>query len=223
MSNVVSKDVICPHCKENNSVRVYTSINSTTDPQFKENLLSGKLLEFTCEECGYKGRFTYPLLYNDMDKKYMVYYIPEIDRFQLEDRELEEDYRNLKGITKRIVADFNSLKEKIFIFETGLDDMAIELTKLAVSEIVAKKNGIKRVDEGYLTTYNRETNTIGFTYFLGEKKEAYIQTARLEIYAKCIRIVNDICQNDKKLSGFIKIDREWAENTLFRYKRILNK
>ena len=49
-----------------------------------------------------------------------------------------------------------------------------------------------------------------------------MQSARLEIYRKSMKIVNAICGNDKKLSGFIKIDREWAENTLFRYKRVKN-
>ena len=152
----------------------------------------------------------------------MVYLIPEIDRFQLEDRSLEDDYRNLKGIRKRLAADFNSLKEKIFIFESGLDDMAVELTKYAVSAMVAKKHDLSFISEGYLSMYNRETNTIGFTYFIGEDNEPFVQSARLEIYRKSLKIVEAICANDKKLSGFIKIDREWAENTLFRYKRIKN-
>ena len=52
--------------------------------------------------------------------------------------------------------------------------------------------------------------------------EPFVQSARLEIYRKSLKIVDAICANDKKLSGFIKIDREWAENTLFRYKRIKN-
>ena len=98
--------------------------------------------------------------------------------------------------------------------------MAVELTKFAISEMVAKKHDLPRVEEGYLSLYNREENTIGFTYFLGEDHEPFVQSARLEIYYKSLKIVDDICKNDKKLSGFIKIDREWAENTLFRYKRI---
>ncbi|MBQ3417113.1 MAG: CpXC domain-containing protein [Ruminococcus sp.] len=220
MSNVISKDFTCPHCNETTSQRLYISINATNDPQFREDLLSGKLLEFHCENCGYEGRFAYPLLYNDMKRRFMIYLIPEIDRFQLEDRALEDDYRNLKGITKRICSDFNSFKEKLFVLESGLDDMAVELTKFAVSEMVAKKHDLPRVEEGYLSLYNREDNTIGFTYFLGEDHEPFVQSARLEIYYKSLKIVDDICKSDKKLSGFIKIDREWAENTLFRYKRI---
>lgn len=98
--------------------------------------------------------------------------------------------------------------------------MALELTKYAIGETVAKKNGLSRVDEGYLTQYNREMNKIGFTYFIGENNEPFVQSARFEIYAKSLKIVEAVCANDKKLSGFIKIDREWAENTLFRYKRL---
>ena len=222
MSNVISKDVTCPKCGHNTGAHLYISINATNDPQFKEDLLSGRLLSFTCECCGYQAQYNYPLLYNDMKNRFMVYLIPQIDRFQLEDRALENDYRNLKGIRKRIAADFNSLKEKIFVFESGLDDMAVELTKYAISEMVARKLDVGRVSQGYLTMYNREENTIGFTFFVGEDSEPYVQSARLEIYRKSMKIVNAICGNDKKLSGFIKIDREWAENTLFRYKRVKN-
>ena len=220
MSNVISKDVCCPKCSKTGSAHLYISINVTNDPQFREDLLSGKLLEFVCPHCGHTARYTYPLLYNDMKRRFMVYLIPEIDRFQLEDRSLEDDYRNLKGIRKRLTADFNSFKEKIFIFESGLDDMAVELTKYAVAAMVAKKRGLSRVSEGYLSQYNRETNTIGFTFFIGENNEPFVQSARLEIYRKSVKIVDAVCANDKKLSGFIKIDREWAENTLFRYKRV---
>ena len=219
MSNVISKDVACPNCNEISSAHLYISINATKDPQFREALLNEELLKFKCENCGHEGRYTYPILYNDMQRRFMIYLIPQIDRFQLEDRSLEDDYRNLKGITKRIAPDFNSFKEKIFIFESGLDDMAIELTKLAISEIVAKKHNLKRVEEGYLSMYNRETNTMGFTFFVGENHEPYVQSTRLEVYARSAHIVETIANGDKKLSGFTKIDREWAENTLFRYKR----
>ncbi|MBR1534481.1 MAG: CpXC domain-containing protein [Ruminococcus sp.] len=222
MSNVISKEVSCPKCSHTGSAHLYISINATNDPQFRDDLLSGKLLDYTCPNCGYQGRYTYPLLYNDMKRRFMVYLIPEIDRFQLEDRSLEEDYRNLKGIRKRLAADFNALKEKIFIFESGLDDMAVELTKYAIAAMIAKKHDLSNVSEGFLSMYNRETNTIGFTYFIGENNEPFVQSARLEIYRKSLKIVEAICGNDKKLSGFIKIDREWAENTLFRYKRIKN-
>ena len=94
----------------------------------------------------------------------MVYLIPKIERFQLCDKELEAKYNNLRNISKRVTSDFNSFKEKIFIFESRLDDMAVELTKVAISQTVSKKLGGVTVDEGYLSMYDRESNTMGFTY-----------------------------------------------------------
>jgi hypothetical protein len=177
------------------------------------------LFKWTCHSCGYSARLTYPVLYNDMKNRFMVYLIPKIDHFQLADKSLEEKFKTLKHIDKRIVPDFNTFKEKIFIFESGLDDMAVELTKLAISEAVAKKQRLNKVEEGYLSMYNSENNTMGFTFYVGERKEPYVQSARLEIYGKSVSVVNELAVKDKKLKGFIRIDREWAENVLYRYKR----
>lgn len=67
--------------------------------------------------------------------------------------------------------------------------------------------------------YDRESNTMGFTYFTDEEMTPYVQTARLEIYGKSKEIVEQFAIKDKKLKGFIKIDGEWADNILYRYKR----
>ena len=97
--------------------------------------------------------------------------------------------------------------------------MAVELTKVAISQTVSKKLGGANVSEGYLSMYDRESNTMGFTYFTGEERTPYVQTARLEIYSKSKEIVDKFAVKDKKLRGFVNIDREWAENVLYRYKR----
>ena len=55
----------------------------------------------------------------------------------LNDAEAENRYPELGGVTKRLAADLNKLKEKILIFENGLDDRAVELTKLAMSKAVS--------------------------------------------------------------------------------------
>lgn len=218
MSKVVTKNIICPHCNEEIKTKLYLSVNVTKSPDLKEKLIAGELNAFRCPVCGESTTLSYPILYNDMKKRCMIYLIPEIDRFQLADRKLEEEFSDITGVTKRLVSDFNSLKEKIFIFESGLDDMAVEITKLAISKTVAKKLKLDKIDEGWLSLYNSEENTMGFTFFTGKEKEPYIQSARLEIYGKALSIVDETVIKDKKLKGFIKIDREWAENVLYRYK-----
>ena len=215
----VVKAVVCPMCGELSKAIAYTSVNVTVNPELREQVLDGSPFAWQCPSCGYSARLTYPVLYNDMKNRFMVYLIPKIDRFQLCDKELEEQYNNLRNISKRAVADFNSFKEKIFIFESGLDDMAVELTKTVISQTVSKKlNGVEVV-EGYLSMYDRENNTMGFTYFTGEDMTPYVQTARLEIYGKSKEIVEQFAVKDKKLKGFLRIDSEWADNILYRYKR----
>lgn len=219
MPNKVTKAIVCPMCGELSKADIYTSINPSVHKGLRREVLNGNLFSWVCPSCSYQARLNYPLLYNDMKNRFMVYLIPKIDRFQLCDKELEEKYSNLRNINKRLVPNFNEFKEKLFIFESGLDDMAVELTKLAISQTVSKRLGNIDVSEGYLSMYDRESNTMGFTYFIGKSKEPYVQTARLEIYGKSKGIVDKLAAKDKKLQGFIKIDREWAENILYRYKR----
>ena len=168
--NKVNKAVVCPMCGDLGKAEIYTSVNVAKHKSCRERVLDGSLFAWTCPSCGYNARLTYPILYNDMKNRFMVYLIPKIDRFQLCDKELEEKYSNLRNINKRVVSDFNSFKEKIFIFESRLDDMAVELTKVAISQTVSKKLGGVEVSEGYLSMYDRESNTMGFTYFTGEER-----------------------------------------------------
>lgn len=217
--NKVIKAIVCPMCGELSKAEIYTSVNPTVNKNIRNKVVGGDLFAWACPSCNHKARLTYPILYNDMKNRFMVYLIPKIDRFQLCDRELEEKYSNLRNITKRIAADFNSFKEKIFILESGLDDMAVELTKLAISQTVSNKLDGAEIKDGYLSMYDRESNTMGFTYFTGEERKPYVQTARLEIYGKSKDIIENFAIKDKKVKGFTKIDREWAENILYRYKR----
>ena len=139
--SIINKAIVCPMCGELSRAEIYTSVNSTLSKELRNRVLSGELFSWTCPSCNYHARLTYPILYNDMKNRFMVYLIPKIDRYQLCDKELEAKYSNLRNINKRIVPNFNTFKEKIFIFESGLDDMAVELTKLAIGPDSFQKTG----------------------------------------------------------------------------------
>lgn len=217
------KKVVCLKCGKTTEVKLSTSINAAEDLNMRRELLSGRLFSFKCSACGYTGKLFYPVLYNDPKNKFMVYLIPDVDRFQIADKDIEKDFDGgVDNVRKRIVPDFNSFLEKIYIFECGLDDMAVEITKLAISNAVAKKFNLEKVEDGYLSMYDRESNTMGFTFFVGEDREPYIQSVRLEIYGKSMKITEEFAAKDRKLKGFLKIDREWSENILYRYKQSKN-
>ena len=155
------KKVVCLKCGKTTEVKLSTSINAAEDLNMRRELLSGRLFSFKCSACGYTGKLFYPVLYNDPKNKFMVYLIPDVDRFQIADKDIEKDFDGgVDNVRKRIVPDFNSFLEKIYIFECGLDDMAVEITKLAISNAVAKKFDLEKVEDGYLSMYDRESNTM---------------------------------------------------------------
>lgn len=217
MSNTTTKIVACPNCGNEIEIKVFKTVNATTDPGFRDDLLNGDMLHFSCRECGHEAELKYPLLYNDMKNKFMVYYIPDIDRERLTDEMLEKEYGEMDALTRRIVGSYNELKEKIHIFEAGLDDRVIEVVKAALKDVVEKRTG-ETVTGGYFSKYSVDEDRIGFTFFVGDDGEQFVQTTRLEIYekSKMVAMANNEEQNDR---SFLNIDNNWARNALYKYKK----
>ena len=217
MSTTGTKSVACPQCGASSEVKVFKTVNVTTDRNFREQLLSGEMLHFHCPNCGHDAQLRYPMLYNDINNKFMVYFIPDAAKDKVTDEALEKEYGELAGIRRRLVGDFNELKEKIHIFESGLDDRVIEVVKAALKDVVEKRTG-EQVTGGYLSKYSVSEDRIGFTFFVGENKEQFVQTTRLEIYDKSAGVAR-ACKEDENDRSFRAVNREWARNALYQYKK----
>ena len=218
MSEIVTKTVICPKCRQQTNTDIRISANTREEPNIRKMIMDETIFRWKCPKCGFSTRFQHPFLYNDIENKFMVYYIPQVERQKVVDIKLEEQFSELKDIKKRIVPDINTLKEKIVIFEQGLDDMALELTKLAVSEIVSKDTG-HNVYSGYFTEIDEEKNTVSFQFFVGGDKRSYIQSTRLDIYRRSIGIVKKHFPKVDQQLGFLNIGRQWAKESLDNYKK----
>lgn len=221
MSNMISKNITCPKCGFQVATKIYQGINVTAEPTLRESVLTEKLFKWKCPACRFEAVLKHPLLYNDVKNKFMIYLIPNVVSEQLVDTKLEEEFPETASVTKRLVSSFNALKEKIMIFEEGLDDMAVELAKLAVSSVIAKKIG-KNVTDGYFSMLDKEKSTIGFTFFLGENHEIHCQSTHMDIYNKSIDIVRTVNSAGNETLGFSMIDKRWAEQALILYKKILH-
>ena len=80
MSDKVIKAIVCPGCGELSKAEIHTSINPARDKTIRKRVLDGELFDFRCPSCGYTAKLNYPLLYNDMKNRFMVYLIPKIDQ-----------------------------------------------------------------------------------------------------------------------------------------------
>ena len=111
---------------------MYESVNVSLDPSLREKVLTGEIFQWECPKCGESLSVMYDLLYHDMDKKFQIYYSPAncagINKM------INDMLNKYPGMRKlcRTVDSLNALREKIFIFESMLDDIAIELVKVMI-------------------------------------------------------------------------------------------
>ena len=119
---------------------------------------------------------------------------------------------------------YNDIKNRTMIYyipnvDRRLNDMAVELTKLAVAELVTKSQKLN-VSEGYLSSYDEEANSIGFEFFVGEAGKPFLQSTRLEVYKRSLEIVETYFKDEDSRQGFLTIDRRWAKEALGQYRKL---
>lgn len=217
MPREIEKAVTCPKCGQQSNTKFIESVNTIDDKNIKKNIFDESIFRWKCKKCGFTTKCQHPFLYNDIENKFMVYFIPNVERAKLSDPKLDAEYKDIINIKKRVVPSLNSMKEKIYLFENHINDMAVELVKLAVAQIVAQDTG-HYVYEGYLTDISESENTISFQFFVGSDRRSYIQTTRYELYSQSMDIVNLYFASADFHSAFLNIDKNWAKTTLEKYK-----
>lgn len=112
-----------------------------------KDIISGKLFEVECKNCGLRTHVNYPILVNDMEHDVMIWYTyPD---------GIEETEKALVSMKKmynghlRIVTDQADLREKVAIFNSDLDDRIIEILKAIVLAQVQDQLADKNVQGVY--------------------------------------------------------------------------
>ncbi len=142
MSIVMESPFVCPECGWEFKVPVWGSINISADPQIRDNIIGGSHFAVTCPECGQKSSIVYNTLYVDRDRKQIICLVPDGDG--TDSREVEMQARDAAAsllmpddrFLLRIVHRTDDLREKIIIFDSGLDDRLVEICKgVALSQV----------------------------------------------------------------------------------------
>ena len=202
------KEIIkCPECGKDNEFIAWQSLNGDLDPDAKQKLLDGTLFHFKCENCGYESNIVYPILYNDMSNKVMIYFVTEdeIDEikstfdFSSELGQAMADYRT------RIVTDQNSLREKAIIFENKLDDRVVEILKLIYFSNLKQTQPDAKVETAYFMVDNGEY----YIHFLGETP--LTAKVRSSLYEQ---ISSDFTNKIEEAEDEYIIDIKWAIKVL---------
>jgi len=144
-------EVTCSSCGTSQVTTIWASVNATNDPELKAQLLKGELCTFTCRHCGEQDHIAHDLLYNDTERKFMVFlaYSGRDENGRLLAlpnplqwaRQVHSVYSRFSPLTDeqweahissykyRVVASYDELREKIRIFDDDLDDRHVEFVK----------------------------------------------------------------------------------------------
>lgn len=155
MSKTRETKLQCPDCGKEINFTIWESVNVDLDPEEKDRIKAGTFNQAVCPKCGFSGGVQYPCLYHDMTLKKQVYVLP--DNFDVEREKANETFKVLEGnmadlpveafvngYSFRAVHNFNELREKVCIWDDGLDDKVIEMYKaVLVSNTQDEENPVE--------------------------------------------------------------------------------
>ena len=157
-------NIQCPKCGYSIEVRQWSSVNGEKNPGEKKKLLDGTLFSVKCKRCGHTAQVGYPLLYNDPAQKVMIWLVYDKDEVKhvtdyfKSSKNSDGDNKVDRACRQRIVRDAFRLREKLMIFDSGLDDKIVEIAKLAFSQNVQKQHPKEKIAAAFFSNEGGENH-----------------------------------------------------------------
>lgn len=151
MSRLHSETFACRQCGATLEMGIVASINADRRPDLRQAVLDDRYQRGTCEACGTAFRLDPDLTYLDAGRGQWLLVRPaeHLDEWPLTEalarqafdrgygEQAPPEAREMgAGMRPRLVFGWAAFREKLLCAEHGLDDVALELTKLAVMRSV---------------------------------------------------------------------------------------
>lgn len=215
MANVKKRKIICPKCYKELEVDIWDKVEIPYDAQQKERVMKNTFFQAECTACHTLVPMIYDCEYNDLERKYMIWIVPKLldsekARIMSYNKRLETD-KTLKlaqgGYRYRIVRTANELREKIFIFDEGLDDRFIETMKLAYVPVIRKNIA----DDNKILDIFFDKNASGKYQWvvIFDKRQPMVLNIDMNIYHDMKEKLWDVVEA-KTMKGFAMIEAHWA-------------
>lgn len=120
----------------------------------------------------------------------------------------------MRGLIKRSVKNPQELKEKILIFEAGLDDAAVELVKNAIVTVL--KRSIKGNVHAYFCA--ADENEMRFAIFVRGRQDPVYQTTQMAVYRQSQEVLRTL--DYKEPDDFAVVNSKLAQRLLDQYKSV---
>jgi hypothetical protein len=204
-------DITCPGCGEHGTREILKRFCISKHPEIKDDVTSGSYFEWKCPKCGQRFFIDDVFLYNDDERKFMVYYVPGFSKDALDIPTVvktDADYDTEHSVL-RVASGFVGFVEKIRILEEGLDDRAIEAVKAFYSAAFSEANGENVYSMIYEETV--EPGALSFAVFL--KDEDFTVEIPFEAYEQTKKNFSGLLGEPEE-KAFLRIDQEWLAGAL---------
>lgn len=124
----------CPVCGSTGNFIIWNSVNADITPEIAQKVKDQSLFFWSCPQCRGNILVSYPCLYHDMSRRFMIQYAQQ----ERDDGERIREY--FPDYTYRWVDNLDALREKIRIFEQDFDDRVIEMMKFFLTASLREQN-----------------------------------------------------------------------------------
>lgn len=207
MSTEIVKDIVCPQCGESQKYKLYASVNAKEHPDLKQSILEETLFDWRCRRCNYFAAMAYPFVYIDNEAGFVVCVAPGGSGSTV------EATPQIKTYVKRRVKNLAELKEKILIFDSKLDDVAVELVKNALCTIIKRSYNNTRL-HAYFS--RMEDEKLEFAIYLPRQPEPVYHSTRIEVYAQSQEVLRTLNYSDPE--DFSVVDARLAKRIIEEYQ-----
>ena len=214
MSTEIKKEVNCPACGAKAEARMWSGVNAEVNPNLRLRVLDESFFDWRCPQCGAQAVLAYPCLYHDKGRRFMIYILPGNPDPE-KAAGVAAQFPQLRGVRKRVTGSLTSTKEKVLLFEDGLDDRAAELVKLLLATVLTRALG-KTVGPGFYCSSDEAKDRIGFSFFVEGEEEPVRKMTTFSAYRAAQSIVSQLLPPDGE--DFLLVDESFARRLLARYR-----
>jgi hypothetical protein len=189
--------VTCPACGEQRDGELVQSINTQTNPKDKQRLLDGELNVLACS-CGKRTQLAANLLFHDPEARYYCQVVPGGEQ-AMEEAAAAFAVSGVSG-TLRLVPTQNALVEKVKMLDAGLEDWAIEMTKVLLLASIGELDRVLLFE-----SIDREAGMLRWVIFDQGGSTAERTGSPIASYEKLA-----MREQGRPAATELRIDRAWA-------------
>lgn len=144
MSTWETRSIPCPRCSVVATMRIAAGVHIARVPEVREQILANRFHRFTCAGCRESTQIETELVYTDFPRHHWIHVAPpdELGRWRDHEARLAHDVARAfdlgsplahplaDGLRVRLVFGIVALREKLVIWDAGLDDGLVECVKV---------------------------------------------------------------------------------------------